>query len=114
MSEKNFIDFKDFAKIDMRVGTILTAELFKEAKKPAFKMTIDFGEFGIKKTSAQITKIYKPKDLIGKQVVAVINFPPKQIANIMSECLLLGGLEDHDEVMIIQPERQVKNGTKIS
>ncbi|MGO3237178.1 MAG: tRNA-binding protein [Psychroflexus halocasei] len=114
MSERNFIDFKDFAKIDMRVGTILTAELFKEAKKPAFKMTIDFGEFGIKKTSAQITKIYKLEDLIGKQVVAVINFPPKQIANIMSECLLLGGLEDHDEVMIIQPERSVKNGTKIS
>jgi tRNA-binding protein len=114
MSEKNFIDFNDFAKIEMRVGTILTAELFKEARKPAFKMTIDFGEFGIKKTSAQITKIYKPEDLVGKQIVAVINFPPKQIANIMSECLLLGALEDHDEVMIIQPERQVKNGTKIS
>ncbi|MDN6281175.1 MAG: tRNA-binding protein, partial [Psychroflexus sp.] len=80
MSDNNFIDFKDFAKIEMRVGTILTAELFKEAKKPAFKMTIDFGEFGIKKTSAQITKIYKLEDLIGKQVVAVINFPPKQIA----------------------------------
>ncbi|MGO2102848.1 MAG: tRNA-binding protein [Psychroflexus halocasei] len=114
MSDNNFIDFKDFAKIEMRVGTILTAELFKEAKKPAFKMTIDFGEFGIKKTSAQITKIYKLEDLIGKQVVAVINFPPKQIANIMSECLLLGGLEEHEEVIIIQPERSVKNGTKIS
>lgn len=114
MTQNKLINFHDFKKIEMRVGTILTAELFKEAKKPAYKMTIDFGKIGIKKTSAQITKIYNLEDLIGKQVVAVINFPPKQIANMMSECLLLGGLEEHEEVIIIQPERSVKNGTKIS
>ena len=77
-------------------------------------MLIDFGELGIKKTSAQITKLYKPQDLIGRQIVAVVNFPKKQISNFMSECLVLGGLGNKKEVTIISPERRVKNGTKIA
>lgn len=114
MPKNQTINFKDFSKIDMRIGTIKTAKVFKEAIKPAYVMSIDFGEFGMKKTSAQITDAYQPEDLIGKQVVAVLNFPPKQISNIMSECLLLGAVEDENKVIIIQPEQAVKNGTKIS
>ena len=86
----NDLSWQDFAKVDMRVGTILEAEIFKEARNPAYILKVDFGEMGMKKTSAQITKLYQPDELIGKQVVAVINFPPKQIATIMSECLILG------------------------
>ena len=113
-SKNNLIEWSDFSKIEMRVGTVISAEVFKEARNPAYKISIDFGEFGIKKTSAQITKLYLPENIIGKQVVAVINFPPKQIANIMSECLVLGGLGDEKEVTLLQPERKVKNGIKIS
>ena len=113
-SKNNLIEWSDFSKIEMRVGTVISAEVFKEARNPAYKISIDFGEFGIKKTSAQITKLYQPENIIGKQVVAVINFPPKQIANIMSECLVLGGLGDEKEVTLLQPERKVKNGIKIS
>ncbi|RYM34783.1 tRNA-binding protein [Brumimicrobium glaciale] len=108
------IDWKDFEKIEMRIGTILTAENFEEVRNPAYKMTIDFGEFGIRKTSAQITKLYQPEELIGKQIIAVMNFPPKQIANIMSECLVLGGVEGEGKVVLIEPERGVENGTKIN
>ncbi len=108
------INWNDFAKIEMRIGTIISAEIFKEAKKPAYKLTIDFGILGNRKTSAQITELYQPKDLIGKQVVAVVNFPPKQIANIMSECLLLGGIGNNNKVTIIQPEQAVENGTRIA
>ena len=97
----------------MRIGTVISAEIFKEARNPAYKITIDFGDFGIKKTSAQITQLYTPENIIGKQVVAVINFPPKQIANIMSECLILGGLGDHKEVTLLQPERKLKNGSRV-
>lgn len=100
-------------KVEMRVGTIISAEIFSEVRNPAYKMMIDFGEFGIKKTSAQITKLYKPEELIGRQVVAVVNFPPKQIANIMSECLVLGGIGDEKDVTLLQPERKVKNGTRV-
>lgn len=109
----NEITWNDFSKIEMRVGTILTAEVFEKVQNPAYKMTIDFGEFGIKKTSAQVTNLYKPEELVDKQVVAVINFPPKQIANMMSECLVLGGLGDNKDVILLQPERKVKNGTRI-
>lgn len=112
-SSENTIEWNDFAKIEMRIGTVISCEVFEEAKKPAYKMTIDFGEFGIRKTSAQITKLYQPKDVIGKQIVAVVNFPPKQIANIMSECLILGGVGEHDEVSLLQLERKIKNGTKV-
>ncbi|PKR80818.1 tRNA-binding protein [Brumimicrobium salinarum] len=106
------INWEDFTKIEMRVGTILTAEIFEEARNPAYKMTIDFGTLGIKKTSAQITKLYKPNDLIGKQIVAVVNFSPKQIANMMSECLVLGGVEG-EKVTLINPDQTVENGTRI-
>ena len=107
------LTWDDFMKVEMRVGTILSAETFIEARNPAYKLTIDFGEHGLKKTSAQITKLYKPHDLIGRQVIAVVNFPPKQIANIMSECLILGGLGENKEVTLIQPDSAIKNGTRI-
>jgi len=112
-TNENKINWNDFAKIDMRVGTIIAAEVFKEVKKPAYKLIIDFGEYGTRKTSAQITKLYTPENILGKQVVAVINFPPKQIANIMSECLLLGAVGNENDVTLIQPERKITNGTKI-
>lgn len=103
----------EFMRIEMRVGTIISAEEFKEVKNPAYKMIIDFGAFGKRKTSAQVTALYTCEDLIGKQVIAVINFPPKQIANIMSECLVLGGIGEDKEVTLIEPERNIKNGTRI-
>ena len=109
----NSLTWEQFEKVEMRVGTILSAEIFQEVRNPAYKITIDFGEFGIKKTSAQITTLYTIEDLLYKQVVAVMNFPPKQIANIMSECLLLGAIGDQKEVVIIQPERKIKNGQRI-
>lgn len=107
------ITFSDFTKVDMRVGTIIHAELFQEAKIPAYKVTIDFGELGLKKTSAQITKLYQPEDLIGKQVVAVVNFPPKQIANFMSECLILGAVGEENVVSLLSPNHEMKNGLRI-
>jgi len=109
----NTINWSDFTKVEMRIGTIISAEIFKEVNTPAYKLHIDFGEFGIKKTSAQITKLYVSEDLIGKQIVAVINFPPKQIANMMSECLLLGAVSDNNDVVILNPERKVKNGLRV-
>ncbi len=107
------LTWDQFMQVEMRVGTVLSAEAFPEVRNPAYKITIDFGEFGIRKTSAQVTALYKPEDLIGKQVVAVINFPPKQIATMMSECLILGGIGENKEVTLLQPERKVKNGTRI-
>ncbi|PKH51139.1 tRNA-binding protein [Tenacibaculum sp. Bg11-29] len=109
----NSLTWNDFAKVEMRIGTIISADIFEEARNPAYKMQIDFGEYGVKKTSAQITKLYTPKELIGNQIVAVINFPKKQIATIMSECLVLGGIGDNKEVTLISPERKIKNGTRI-
>ena len=107
------ISWADFAKIDIRIGTVINAEIFKEARTPAYKLKIDFGELGVLKSSAQITTLYSPKQLMGKQVVAVVNFPPKQIANIMSECLVLGGLGEGKDVVLLQPEQPIKNGTKV-
>lgn len=109
----NSLTWNDFTKVEMRIGTIISAEIFEEARNPTYKMQIDFGEYGLKKTSAQITKLYTPKELIGNQIVAVINFPKKQIATIMSECLVLGGIGDNKEVTLISPERKIKNGTRI-
>jgi len=108
------ITWSDFEKIEMRVGTVLEASDFPEAKKPAYKFKIDFGRFGIKQSSAQITKLYKKEDLVGKQVIAVTNFPPKQIANFISECLVLGVVLENEEVILLQPERKVPNGSKIA
>ena len=107
------LTWEEFEKVDMRVGTILTAEDFPEARNPSYKMTIDFGEIGIKKTSAQITKLYKKEELIGKQIIAVVNFPPKQIANFISECLVLGIVWDEKEVILLSAERSAKNGLRI-
>lgn len=111
ISEK--ISWDDFAKIEIRVGTIIAAEVFKEAKKPAYKVTIDFGQLGIKKSSAQITKLYQVGDLIGKQIIAVVNFPPKQIANFMSECLVLGSV-DGDNITLLSTDFNVQNGLRIA
>ncbi len=107
------IDFNYFAKIDIRVGTIIEAENFKEAIKPAYKLKINFGdEVGIKQTSAQITENYQLKELIGKQVIAVVNFPKKQIANFMSEVLVLG-VYSSTGVVLLSPLEKVSNGSKI-
>ena len=105
--------FKSFKDLDIRVCTVINAELFKEAINPSFKITIDFGDFGILKSSAQITELYKVKDLIETQVIAVVNFPKKQIANFMSECLILGVVKDKG-VVLLRPETKVDNGLKIS
>lgn len=107
------ITWEDFERVEIRVGTILSAEPFKEVKKPAYKLKIDFGPLGIKNSSAQLTELYKPGDLIGKQIVAVVNFPLKQIANLISECLVLGVLAK-EGVVLLQPERKVQNGDKIA
>ncbi len=108
------ITWSDFEKIDMRCGTVLHAEEFIKARNPSYKLQIDFGELGIKKTSAQITDFYTPQDLIGKQVIAVVNFPPKQIANFMSECLVLGVVGDDKAVSLMSPNHTMKNGARVS
>jgi len=109
------ITFSDFLKVDIRAGTVMSAEDFPEAKKPAYRLKIDFGkEIGTKQSSAQITRLYSKQDLIGKQVVAVVNFPPKQVANFMSEVLVLGFVLDNDEVVLLEPERDVPNGKRMA
>jgi tRNA-binding protein len=107
------IEWPDFEKIDIRVGTILEVNEFPKAKRPAWQLTIDFGSLGIKKSSAQITDLYGREDLPGRQVLAVVNFPPRQIANFFSECLVLGVYTDKKEVVLIQPDRKVENGWKL-
>jgi len=109
------ITWKDFEKVELRVGTVIRAEDFPEAKKPAYKLWIDFGkELGVKKSSAQVTKLYKKEDLIGRQVVCVFNFPPKQVANFVSECLVTGFVLENEEVVLIQPDRKVPDGLKLA
>ena len=105
--------FDDFMKLDIRVGTIIEAKIFEKAKKPAYQLKVDLGnEIGIKKSSAQITDVYKCEELIGKQVLAVVNFPPKQIADCMSEVLVLGTYSK-DGVVLITPDKEVANGDKL-
>jgi len=112
-SQDHRITWEDFEKIDLRAGTILEVSDFPQAKKPAYQLTIDFGELGIRKSSAQITHLYEKQELIGKQVIAVVNFPPKQIANFFSECLVLGVYTREKEVVLLTPDRKVGNGWKI-
>jgi tRNA-binding protein len=107
------ITWEDFEKIDIRVGTIVDVKSFEKARKPAYQLKIDFGEAGIKQSSAQITHHYNAEDLNGKQVIAVVNFPPKQIANFFSECLVLGVYDDDNNVILLEPGKHVTNGSKI-
>lgn len=105
--------FDDFLKLDIRVGTILNAKIFEKAKKPAYQIEVDFGEeIGIKKSSAQITNLYSTEELIGKQILGVVNFPPRQIADFMSEVLILGTYSKNG-VVLIKPDMQVNNGDKL-
>ena len=107
------ITWTDFEKIDIRVGTITAAADFPNARKPSYQLTIDFGELGIKRSSAQITTLYQKENLVGRQVIAVVNFPVKQIANFFSECLVLGVYNEDNNVVLLQPSLPVKNGCKI-
>lgn len=109
------ITFEDFSKIDLRIGTIIEVVDFPKARKPAYQLTIDFGELGIKKSSAQITQLYNKEDLIGKQITAIINFQKKQIANFFSECLILGIQNDKQEIVLLQSSKlNIKNGEQIN
>ena len=110
----NTISWSDFEKIEMRIGTILSVNDFPEAKKPAYQLTIDFGsEIGIKKTAAQITKRYTKDDLLNKQIVAVINFPAKQIGKFMSECLVLGSIGNENDIVLLSSDIKVENGLSV-
>jgi tRNA-binding protein len=107
------ITWEDFDKVEIRVGTVLDVQPFSKARKPAYQLTIDFGPYGTRRSSAQVTTFYQPADLLHKQVVAVVNFPPKQIANFFSECLVLGVVGNAGEVVLLRPEREVENGLRI-
>ena len=108
------IDWDDFKKVEMQVGTIIEAEDFPQARNASYKLLIDFGKVGIKRSSAQITELYKKEELLNRQVIAVTNLFPKQIANFISECLVLGVVLDNKEVVLLQPERKVPNGARIA
>lgn len=108
------IQWQDFSKVQLCVGTVIAAEIFPEARKPAYKLTIDFGEHGVKKSSAQITELYSPEALIGKQIVAVINFPEKQIGPFMSQCLVTGFYNEAGQVCLAVPDGSVANGARLA
>ena len=107
------IAWEDFEKVELRVGTIVEVSQFPEARKPAYKLKVDFGPFGIKKSSAQITHLYRPEELVGKQVIGVINFPPKQIGPFRSECLITGFLQEDGSVVLAIPDKPTQNGLKL-
>ena len=108
------ISWEDFEKIDIRTGTIIEVNDLPKARKPAYQLTIDFGEqIGIKRSSAQVTVHYKKEDLLNKQIIAVVNFPPKQIATFISECLVLGVYDENNDVVLLQPGKVVKNGCRM-
>lgn len=111
--EKQWASFDDFARLEIRAGTILTAQPFPKARRPAYRLTVDFGpEIGVKKSSAQITEQYRSEELVGMQVLAVVNFPPRQIADFMSEVLVLGTYSESG-VVLITPQRPVRNGDRL-
>jgi len=110
---KEETSFEDFIKVDIRIGTITEVKEFPKAKKPAYQILIDFGTIGIKKSSAQITELYTKEKLLGKQVIAIINFNPRQIANFMSECLILGVYNKDGHVVLLQTSQPIKNGEQI-
>ncbi|RAJ94007.1 tRNA-binding protein [Larkinella arboricola] len=111
---ENTISWADFEKVEILTGTVIAVDAFPEARKPAYKLTIDFGPKGIKQSSAQLTRLYQPDDLLGMQIVSVVNFPPKQIATFKSECLVLGAIGTDGEVTLLQTERKTENGSRIA
>lgn len=108
------ITWDDFERVELRIGTIIKVDDYPEARKPAYKLLIDFGKYGTKKSSAQITSLYKKEDLLNKQVICVTNFPPKQIGSFVSEVLTTGFVEENGDVILAIPERKVKNGLKLA
>jgi tRNA-binding protein len=108
------ITWSDFEQVEIRVGTILRAEPFPEARKPAYKLWVDFGDFGVKKSSAQITALYTPEQLVGSQVLAVTNFPPRQVGPFMSEVLVTGFVQDDGSVVLARPDKPTRNGSKLA
>ncbi|AIL45084.1 tRNA-binding protein [Elizabethkingia anophelis] len=114
MDIKPEITWSDFEKIDMRVGTIISAVVFEKARKPAYQLEIDFGDLGMRKSSAQITDLYNTETLVGQQIIAVVNFPKKQIANFFSECLVLGIVGTNQVITLLQPEQKTTNGLPIA
>ena len=110
----NTISFEDFTKVDIRIGTIIEVNDFPKARKPAYQLTIDFGALGIKKSSAQITAMYTKEDLLNRQITAIVNFKPKQIANFISECLVLGVTNNDGDIVLLKATSQTNNGTQIN